>query len=101
VAVVGRSPADDRALGAADVAVALGSAGSTAADFSIQLATDDARDAAFALHTARDCLKKSRLDLALCVAPTLAASAIACLGLGPIALVPIAAAAGGLLTLAR
>ncbi|HEX6278032.1 MAG TPA: HAD family hydrolase [Polyangiaceae bacterium] len=101
VAVVGRSPADDRALGAADVAVALGSAGSTAADFSVQLATDDARDAAFALHAARDCLKKSRLDLALCIAPALAASAIAALGLGPAALVPLAAAAGSLLTLAR
>ena len=101
VAVVGRSPADDRALGAADVAVALGSAGSTAADFSVQLATDDARDAAFALHAARDCLKKSRLDLVLCIAPALAASAVASLGLGPVALVPLAAAAGALLTLSR
>ena len=101
VAVVGRSPADDRALGAADVAVALGSAGSTAADFSVQLATDDARDAAFALHAARDCLKKSRIDLVLCIAPALAASAVASLGLGPVALVPLAAAAGALLTLSR
>jgi len=101
VAVVGRSPADDRALGAADVAVALGSAGSTAADFSVQLATDDARDAAFALHAARDCLKKSRIDLVLCIAPALTASAVASLGLAPVALVPLAAAAGGLLALSR
>ena len=101
VAVVGRSPADDRALAAADVAVALGSAGSTAADFSVQLATDDARDAAFALHAARDCLRRSRVDLVLCIAPALTASAIASLGLGPVTLVPLAAAAGGLLALSR
>jgi P-type E1-E2 ATPase len=101
VAVVGTSPADDRALGAADVAVALGSAGSTAADFSVQLATDDARDAAFALHAARDCLRKSRVDLVLCIAPALAASAVASLGLAPLALVPLASAAGGLFALSR
>jgi cation transport ATPase len=101
VAVVGKSPADDRALAAADVAVALGSAGSTAADFSVQLATDDARDAAFALHAARDCLRKSRIDLVLCIAPALAVSAVASLGLAPVALVPLVASASGLLALSR
>jgi P-type E1-E2 ATPase len=87
VAVVGKSPADDRALAAADVAVALGSA--------------DARDAAFALHAARDCLRKSRIDLVLCIAPALAVSAVASLGLAPVALVPLVASASGLLALSR
>jgi hypothetical protein len=41
------------------------------------------------------------VDLVLCIAPALAASAVASLGLAPLALVPLVAAAGGLFALSR
>jgi Cu+-exporting ATPase len=101
VAVIGQSPNDDAALGAADVAVALRSAGSTSADWGIQLATDDVRDAAFALHSARDCLRRARVDLALSGLPALGLAALAALGMLPPVWVPILATAGALLALGR
>jgi P-type E1-E2 ATPase len=101
VAVIGQSPADDAALSAADVAVALKSAGSTAADFSIHLATDDVRDAAFALYSAKQCLRQARIDLALCGLPALGLTAVAALGMLPPAWVPALASAGALLALRR
>jgi P-type E1-E2 ATPase len=101
VAVIGQSPGDDAALAAADIAVALKSAGSTAADFSIHLATDDVRDAAFALYTAKQCLRRARIDLALCGLPALGLTAIAALGMLPPAWVPTLSTAGALLALRR
>src|SRR5262249_17468037 len=101
VAVIGQSPGDDAALGAADVAVALRSAGSTSADWGIQLATDDVRDAAFALHSARDCLRRSRIDLALAGLPTFALAALAALGMLHPVWVPVLATAGALVALSR
>jgi Cu+-exporting ATPase len=53
VAVVGRSPADDIALSAASVAIALPSAGSRSTDFDIELASDEVQTAALALGLAR------------------------------------------------
>jgi len=101
VAVIGQSPADDAALAAADVAVALRSAGSTSADWGIQLATDDVRDAAFALHSARDCLRLARMELALAALPALALAGPAALGMLPAVWVPVLATAGALLGLGR
>jgi cation transport ATPase len=101
VAVIGQSPNDDAALAAADVAVALRSAGSTSADWGIQLATDDVRDAAFALHAARDCLRGARVDLALSALPALGLAALAALGMLPALWVPVLATAGALLALGR
>lgn len=101
VAVIGQSPGDDAALAAADVAVALRSAGSTSADFGVQLATDDVRDAAFALHAARDCLKNARIDLALGALPPFALAALAALGMLPAVAVPALASLGPLLALSR
>jgi Cu+-exporting ATPase len=101
VAVIGQSPADDAALSAADVAVALKSAGSTAADFSIHLATDDVRDAAFALYSAKQCLRQARIDLALCGLPAFGLTAVAALGMLPPAWVPALASFGALLALRR
>src|SRR5262249_15010808 len=43
VAVLGHPGIDDAALGAADVAVALGAAGSTPGDYAVTLASDDVR----------------------------------------------------------
>jgi Cu+-exporting ATPase len=101
VAVIGQSPGDDAALAAADVAVALRSAGSTSADWGIQLGADDVRDAAFALHAARDCLRNARIDLALAALPTFALASLAALGMLPAVWVPVLAAAGPLLALRR
>ena len=46
VAVLGHPGSDDAALSTADVAVALGAAGSVSGDFAVALASDDVRDAA-------------------------------------------------------
>ena len=97
VAVIGQSPTDDAALAAADVAVALRSAGSTSADWGIQLATDDVRDAAFALHSARECLHRARIDLALAALPSFGLAALASLGMLPALWVPLLATGGALL----
>jgi cation transport ATPase len=83
------------------VAVALRSAGSTSADWGVQLGADDVRDAAFALHAARDCLRNARIDLALAALPTFALAAVAALGMLPAVWVPVLATAGPLLALRR
>ena len=49
VAVIGHPVSDDGALGAADVAIAMGAAGSTPGEWAVALASDDVRDAAMAL----------------------------------------------------
>ncbi len=76
VAVIGRSPLDDAALGAADVSVALATAGASSAEWHIQLASDDVRDAAYALRLAHRCRHDVRIGQAL----TLGAAALAMLG---------------------
>ena len=53
VAVIGYPSDDSAALGAADVAIALGAAGSTAGENTIALVSEDLRDAAAALWIAR------------------------------------------------
>ncbi len=77
VAVVGRSPADDVALAAADVSVVLSSAGATSADWDVQLASDDVRDAAFALRVAH----RLRVEVILVLILTLGPGAIGTLGM--------------------
>ena len=89
VAVLGRVPSDEPALGAADVSIALGSIG-LSGEFSVVLASDDVRSAAHALSIARQLRERVRLGLGLALAPTL----IAVMGLGfgvlPLVLAPIA-----------
>jgi Cu+-exporting ATPase len=88
VAVIGQAADDESALGAADVAVAMGTAGSITAEWSIVLANDDVRDAAFALaiaHAARD---RARVAIALGATPGL----VALLGIGVGIAPPVAAA---------
>jgi hypothetical protein len=67
----------------------------------VQLATDDVRDAAFALHSARDCLRRARVDLALAALPAFGLAALAALGMLPALWVPILAMAGAALALGR
>jgi len=47
-------------LSAADISVALDSAGTSAAEWSVQLASDDVRDGAFALRLAHGCRRDAR-----------------------------------------
>jgi cation transport ATPase len=101
VAVVGHSPTDDVALGAADVSIALHAAGSTASEWSVQLASDDVRDAAFAIRLAHDARREARFALLLGLSPAALGSLMATLGLGPPALGPLGALLGGLLALLR
>ncbi|MGH7284883.1 MAG: HAD-IC family P-type ATPase, partial [Polyangiaceae bacterium] len=77
VATIGHPDADDGALGAADVAVAMGAAGATPGEWSIALASHDVRDAAFALKLARGLRDRVRTALVIGFAP----SALMALGL--------------------
>lgn len=94
VAVIGHPASDDGALGAADVAVAMGASGSTPGDWAVVIASDDVRDAALALsipHAARD---RARLAIVLGGTPGLLALLGIALGAAPFALAPIAALLG-------
>jgi Cu+-exporting ATPase len=96
VAVIGHAAGDDGALAAADVAVAMGAAGSTPGEWAVSLASDDVRDAAAALaipHAARD---RARAAIALGAAPGLIALLAIGFGVAPLAVAPLAALAGAL-----
>jgi cation transport ATPase len=101
VAVIGRSPMDDSALAAADVSIALSAAGSSTAEWAVQLASDDVRDAAFAVRLAHDARREARLGLALTLAPALVGTALATLNLVPVAVAPLFAVAGTLAAVIR
>jgi len=94
VAVVGRSPIDDAALGAAELSVALSSAGSTAAEWDVQLASDDVRDAALALRIARQTRREALLSLALTLGFGIAGMVVVALGITNALTVPAAAIGG-------
>ena len=101
VAVLGRSPVDDVALGVADVSIALSTAGSTASEWHVQLASDDVRDAAYTLRIAHVARREARLALVLSLAPAALGALAATLGLAPASLGPLGAAIGGSLALLR
>lgn len=96
VAVLGHAGADDAALGAADVSVALAAAGSTPGDFAVALASDDVRDAALSLALAHRTRLEARVGLALTVVPALVGAGVVAVGLLPPAYAPIAALLGGI-----
>ncbi|XXX77150.1 HAD family hydrolase [Sorangium sp. So ce134] len=97
VAVLGHAGVDDAALGAADVSVALGAAGSAPADFSVVLASDDVRDAALSLALAHRTRLEARVGLALSVAPALIGAAVISAFVLPPAYAPIASLLGGVM----
>ena len=96
VAVIGRTPQDDVALAAADVSIALASAGSSVADFSVQLAGDDVRDAAFAIRLAHRCRGSARLGLTLTLASGIMGGLAVAFSLTPPIVAPVIAFAGTL-----
>ena len=101
VAVVGRTPNDDGALAAADVSVALSVAGSGSSEWSVQLASDDVRDAAYSLRVAHQARREAQLGLSMILAPALCAVVVAAFGFTPGALAPVATCLGTALALSR
>lgn len=95
VAVLGHPGVDDGALGAADVAVALGAAGSSPGDLSVALASDDVRDAALALAIAHRARLEARVGLAIAVLPALVGAIAVAFGVLPPAYAPLASLLGG------
>jgi Cu+-exporting ATPase len=99
VAVLGHAGIDDGALGAADVSVALGAAGSAPGDFAIALASEDVRDAALSLALAHRTRLEARVGLALAVVPGLVGMTAISFGLLPQAFAPIASLLGGVMAI--
>jgi P-type Cu+ transporter len=97
VAVLGHPGIDDGALGAADVAVALGAAGASPGDLSIALASDDVRDAALALALAHRARLEARVGLAIAVFPALVGAIAVAFGVLPPAYAPLASLLGGVM----
>ncbi len=96
VAVIGHPTGDDGALGAADVAVAMGAAGSTPGEWAVSLAGDDVRDAASALAIPRAARDRARVAIALGGGPGVVALLAIGFGVAPLALAPIAALIGAI-----
>jgi Cu+-exporting ATPase len=100
-AVIGRSPADDSALANANVSVSLVTAGSGSSEWQIQLATDDVRDAAFALRLAHRCRAETRIGLGLTVGSSGFGALLVALSLLPLSVAPMLGFLGGAATLLR
>ncbi len=94
VAVLGHPANDDGALGAADVAIAMSAAGSTPGEWTVQLASDDVRDAALAITLARATREKARVALVSGLVPPAAALLAVGFGFAPLVVAPLAAALG-------
>jgi cation transport ATPase len=94
VAVLGHPGDDDGALVAAPVSVALGAAGGTPGEWSVALASDDVRDAARALSIAKEAREKTKVAIALALAPGGIAAVGIALGIVPLALGPLLSLAG-------
>jgi cation transport ATPase len=99
VAVIGHPATDDGALGAADVAVAMRSAGSTPGEWAVSLASDDVRDAAAALAIPHATRERVRVAIALGVAPSVVAAILVAFGIAPLAVAPLAGLVGAIAAL--
>ncbi|MBW2524398.1 MAG: cation-translocating P-type ATPase, partial [Deltaproteobacteria bacterium] len=101
VAVLGHTPHDDAALGAADASVALAAAGRASDDFSASLVSDDVRDAALALAIAQRTRKQAGQVLGLMLGPALLGSLVVAAGLLPPEYAPLAALLGAVAAVAH
>lgn len=101
VAVLGHAGVDEAALDAADVAVALGAAGSAPGDFAIALASDDIRDAALALALAHRTRIEARVGLGLAAVPALIGALAIAFGVLPPAYAPLASLLGAAISVAH
>ncbi|MFC1642305.1 HAD-IC family P-type ATPase [Myxococcota bacterium] len=101
VAVVGHGTIDEAALSSADVSVALGSAGTISSEWSVNIASDDVRDAAFAIRVANRGRREARLGLTLTLAPGVIAALAVGFNLASPAVAPVVAVLGTLAALTR
>jgi len=99
VAVLGHPSADDSALGAADVSVALDAAGASPGEWSVALASDDVRAAAEALTIPRTVRERSVRAMVVALAPGLLVALALAFQLVPPWIAPLAAAVAGPLAL--
>jgi P-type Cu+ transporter len=96
VSVVGHPTDDDQALGAADVAVAMGAAGATPGEWAVALASDDVSHAADALVIPRRAHGQAKVASALALVPGIFALLAIAFGAAPLALAPVASLLGAL-----
>ncbi|MBV9946586.1 MAG: HAD-IC family P-type ATPase [Myxococcales bacterium] len=89
VAVIGHPAGDDGALGAADVAVAMGAAGSSPGEWAVVLASEDVRDAAQALAIPHSARERARITVVLGAAPAVLALLAIAFGIAPLAVAPL------------
>lgn len=94
VAVIGHATADEAALRAADVSVALSTAGAAPAEWTVLLASDDVRDAAVALAFAKATRDRMVRAAILGLLPGAAAILAIGFGFGPLLLGPVAGSVG-------
>ncbi len=96
VAVLGHPAVDDAALGAADVSVALASAGGSPGEWSASLAGDDLRDAVSALTLPRAARERALRAMMMGLAPGLLFTLAVAFGLFPVVAAPVAGLIGAL-----
>jgi Cu+-exporting ATPase len=101
VAVIGVSPTDAGALSAADVSLALASAGSTTSEWHAQLVSDDVRDAAYAIRLAHGCRTDVWVGLGLSLGSGVLGAVTVVFGLAPPVTAPLLAFGGLLATIYR
>jgi Cu+-exporting ATPase len=101
VAVIGHPATDDAALGAADVAVAMGGAGSTPGEWSVVVASDDVRDAALALAIAHSARDRARAAIVIAAVPGVLALLAIGFGVAPLAVAPLAGLVGAAAVIAH
>jgi len=89
VAAVGHASSDDGALGAADVAVAMGAAGSAPGEWGASLASDDVRDAALALTIPRACRERAKNAVIIGLAAQALSSLVIAFGVASPVVAPI------------
>ncbi|HEY8072960.1 MAG TPA: HAD-IC family P-type ATPase [Labilithrix sp.] len=89
VAALGHASSDDGALGAADVSVAMGAAGSAPGEWSCMLASDDVRDAALALTVPRACREEARKAIVAGAAAQVVTALGLAFGLAPPVVAPV------------
>jgi len=100
LAVVGRASKDDAVLGAVPLSINIEGAGGALERWDIDVASGDARDAAWAVHLARKLYADTTRSIVAASAPALVALLASLLGL-PAWLAPLAGVAGSALLIQR
>ncbi len=96
VSVIGHPSADDQALGAATVGVAMGAAGATPGEWAVSLASSDVARAADALIIPRSAIGQAKIASVLSIAPGIFALLAITFGVAPFAVGPVAILFGAL-----